>query len=673
MRRGLGTVLATIGMMVLAAGGTTADRWGQPVGVDYAGAPGRVTGDADLVADAAREQAALEALPPRDAAAFDAHGGVVEPGRNFRATGFFRLEKVEGRWWFITPEGHRFFMVGCDACGCFEGGYATPTVDLEGRLRPEFAGTDLPSRTTEAEAWVGRTRVNFLVANLKRKYGTDFRRKSDETVRRRLRAWGFNATAKWGWGWKLDGVPYFEDASIRAGDLRFGGWPHGLPISTGRYVDYYHPRLAAEVTAIARDAARRRKGDRDLIAYALDNENGWDDQTLRDILTAPEGKAGSFARAAFYAHVARRRGAPVASVASKELSAFTMEERQSFYRATSKTYHDLATSIYHLADPDHLFIGAANCGSPSWVEGQAESSVDFIGMHEYSIRSVGWYRSVVDGAFARHDKPFAILEYSLTSSVRGMRPYNAMTDCVSPRARGLGYRNYVEHAAQEPLCLGFGYFIFYDQPFTRRQMNGENHNFGLVNQQDRPYADMVVEVAKSNARLFDLHAGRIAEPFRLSSFAGVLETVPALEVFRALVEPGSLGPFVVNELNAHDRTALFNGRRSHVKLATCPGMKRGFNEFGTIDLARHPAKTVEVVFICYRGGDGDTWPVFQVSRDGQTFEPRATRRRATWTGEHFVEWRFEVDVADARRLRLGLDVRDLERPWLALLGEIAFR
>jgi hypothetical protein len=29
-----------------------------------------------------------------------------------KATGFFRVEKIDGRWWFVDPEGHLFLSTG---------------------------------------------------------------------------------------------------------------------------------------------------------------------------------------------------------------------------------------------------------------------------------------------------------------------------------------------------------------------------------------------------------------------------------------------------------------------------------------------------------------------------------------------------------------------------------
>lgn len=40
----------------------------------------------------------------------DAYGGFLEVSS--KASGFFRLEQIDGRWWFITPDGHGFIATG---------------------------------------------------------------------------------------------------------------------------------------------------------------------------------------------------------------------------------------------------------------------------------------------------------------------------------------------------------------------------------------------------------------------------------------------------------------------------------------------------------------------------------------------------------------------------------
>ena len=669
MRNASALAVLTAPALLLAV--NHADRFGQPEEMSF---PGKVAAEAELQADARAEAERLGSVRLVKPG-HDAYGGRIEDGICLKATGFFRLAEIGGRWWFVTPEGHRFFLVGCDGCDFREGGYYTPLRGLDGKAREEFRRLDLPKHGEIPTLYRGPGKFNFLAWNLWRKYGADFQSRADDTVRRRLADWGFNSTAKWGWGWKLEGVPYFEDASIPDDKVFFGGWPHGLRITRGRYVDMYHPDFPAAADKAARLAAARRRNDPDLIAYAVENENGWGHETLEWMLKAKDGDAGSFARRAFFGFVAGRRGTSAEKVASDSLGRFTAEEKDGFIREASLTVHRVLAEAYKRHDPDHLFMAEANSISSAraWIEGQALSPMDFIAMHEYNIESLGWYACNLEFMRA-HGKPFAILEYSFTGATRGMAPYKGTTDCISEKARGLAYRNYTEHAAQHPLCLGLGYFVMYDQPFTKRSIPGESHHFGLVSQQDRPYMDMIEEVKRSNARLFDLHAGTVAESFALDGFSDILESEPCIMAMRRQFVPGSIPSNVTCECVSGGREALFNGNKSHLKINSDIYLTPGVNFFGTLDLSGEwTGKPVSATFFCWnRIADSPDWPVFEErTSNGQKARCRA-KRTLLWKGSDFSLYRYELPPRDGdRRISVGIDVRDAAHSWAALLVAVS--
>jgi len=72
----------------------------------------------------------------------DRFGGLEESGQ-FRATGFFRTERRDGRWWLVTPEGNPFFSIGMDTVVSDGATY------IDGR---EFMFRDLPARDGELAA-----------------------------------------------------------------------------------------------------------------------------------------------------------------------------------------------------------------------------------------------------------------------------------------------------------------------------------------------------------------------------------------------------------------------------------------------------------------------------------------------------------------------------------------
>src|SRR6185437_13009010 len=84
------------------------DKYGQFTGDDW---PGKVHSDSDLTDALAAEKKDLAAHPgPTDR---DEYGG-WSTGPRLKATGFFRTEKVDGKWWLVTPTGHVFFSMGLD-------------------------------------------------------------------------------------------------------------------------------------------------------------------------------------------------------------------------------------------------------------------------------------------------------------------------------------------------------------------------------------------------------------------------------------------------------------------------------------------------------------------------------------------------------------------------------
>ena len=663
----LTSALACAAATVLQAG-PAADRYGQCTGEEW---PGKIASDDQFRADAAKEWALIKDAK-RDPAKFDRYGGAIE-AKAYRATGFFRLEKIAGRWWFITPEGHRFFLIGLDAVGWNEGGYGTPLTE-NGRPRPEFG--PLPDREKYPEAYLRSGRVNFLGANLKIKYGPEFERKLDDVLRRRLLAWGFNSTAKWGWGKKLDGIPYFEDADIKGAikyDKKF------------RWIDMYDPEFAAKADAAAREVCARRKGDPDLIAYACENENGWSWNGIRFMLG--ETNPDLCAKRAFLDFLAKKHGGDprkVAKLAGKpgataaELMAtpltvemFPKAEVAEFIVESSRLYHRTVRDAFRKYDPDHLFMGASHCvyQSGEWIRGAAET-LDFIGVHSYAL-TLSWFEQYLP-MMAELDKPFAVLEYSFVQQRRGLRGYGPTNTMNSEQARGLGYRLFTERIAPDPRCLGFGYFICWDQPVTQRSIGGEAHNFGLFNQQDQPYYEMLAEVGRANSKLFELHDGK-GTPFTLKSPRTLLGTPRTQKLIERFL-PGTMSDAVVPDINAPD---YFSGADGRLKVdemtiktpgtyyagVLASGGGKPFTGFRlTVYLwKKAPDQNLEHYFTLEKSGDGKTFtPVKFKAAPGARSEFNA-----------FTLTPAEPLGNNAKFLRIGYLVRDTAKSWAAQIADLS--
>ena len=92
---------AVYGNLVDAYGQSTRSKW-----------PEKIATDEQLKSAAAKEQQQLKTwLAEREKSSLDKFGG-WNKGPAFKASGFFRTEKREGRWYLVTPEGHPFYSLG---------------------------------------------------------------------------------------------------------------------------------------------------------------------------------------------------------------------------------------------------------------------------------------------------------------------------------------------------------------------------------------------------------------------------------------------------------------------------------------------------------------------------------------------------------------------------------
>lgn len=140
-----------------------------------------------------REDWIAEENQPMDTARYhySMYGGYLD-ARIDEGSGFFRTEKIDGRWWFVDPEGYLFLSHGVNCVGPGGGG---------GVYRLEYRQNmykDLPPEDPNQEIRNGRARApSFGTWNLNRRYGEDYREQSVDNIINRMDRWGLNTIANW--------------------------------------------------------------------------------------------------------------------------------------------------------------------------------------------------------------------------------------------------------------------------------------------------------------------------------------------------------------------------------------------------------------------------------------------------------------------------------------------
>ena len=516
--------------------------------------PEKVASDEQLKASAGREQQQIKGwLAERDKQPLDIYGGVTA-GTPFEATGFFRTEKREGRWYLVTPLGHPFYSLGVNAVAA-DGG-RTYVAGREGMFKalPQqgehlsaFYGqgnNDDGNASSQGRAFKKGQWFDFYAANLERTYGApcqgadpqapaqpancppaklDSARWQRHTLDR-LQAWGFNTLGNWSDAalGEHQRVPYTLPLSI-VGDY--------ASISTGmdwwgRMPDPFDPRFAMATERAVAIAARDHRDDPWLIGYFADNELAWaapgDDpkaryglaygtlrlttdvpakraflKQLRDKYRNQEGlsKAWGIELSAWELMEDPGFEAPLPSPEHPEIE----RDYQYFQQVFAQTYFKTLSDSLKWHAPNHLLLGGRFAVStPEAVKACAEFC-DVLSFNFYALKPQDGYDFA---RLAELDKPVLVSEFQFGSRDRG--PFwPGPVEVAREEDRGPAYGNFLKAALAQPTIVGAHWFQYLDQPASGRLLDAENGHLGLVAITDIAYPGFVQAVRKSNLEALD--------------------------------------------------------------------------------------------------------------------------------------------------------------------------
>ncbi len=445
------------------------DEFGQYTHADW---PGKARSEPDLKKAWADEAAALAtagSLPDRDK-----YGGFAST--HAKATGFFRVEQIDGRWWFITPDGHYFYSTGVNGIGTGAGTRATGRENLFASLPAPLPPP--PGAPTRGLNFAAQT--NFYGANLSRRFGPDWRPAWARLTAQRLEAWGLNTASGPGLSDLLGGTPQNKPYVLFLRGFQTGNLIMGLP-------DVYAEDFAARIDAEVERQVTPRRDDPCLLGYFIGNEPPWPgrESEFVDTLLAA---APSAMQAHFQAELAKGD---------------TPETRRDLVLAAFARYLAVINAAVKKHDPNHLNLGIRFGGTPpDYVIALAK------GFDVYSLNKYRWEppADYLKKIYALVGRPMLLGEFHIGVPGRGLAPGLVMA--MNQAERGIAYRYYVEHAAAHPEVIGTHWFQWIDQPATGRG-DGENYNIGWVDVTDRPYAELVAAAKVTHGRLLDIHLGKI--------------------------------------------------------------------------------------------------------------------------------------------------------------------
>jgi len=483
------------------------DRFGQTTRKEF---PARVKDEAELKADVQADEVYYASLNPNDK--LNKWGGLAGSGKKLglNATGFFHTEKKGEKWILVDPDGDAFFHLGICSFGFVEDyTYIKDRQNIYEWLPPvegQFAQAWHPEPFWRKDAF------SFFIANLIRKYGDGFDR--DKHVRRcvdRVRRMGFNSIGAFSGHvnvYREAGIPFVAMATAGPALPGIRGVSDPFDEATLKRMD---ESFSKSVAANANDPL--------IIGYFFANEQGFE-----DIPRAAPQLTSKHAAKRKLVEMLRKTYPTIAefnaawglkqpdfeSLADKSLPVTTKQayaDMKAYTELFLDEYYRTMTETFRKYDKNHLMIGSR------WQPGTANSELLCKAAGKYlDVISVNYYALGVDRAFVQRiydwsgGKPQMWSEFYYTSGAESN--VSAMNnDMKSQKARGEAYRSYVETSASLGFVVGIEWFTLIDQAVTGRwfsKLNGERNNTGLLNVADRPYKDMISQMALTHHDIYDV-------------------------------------------------------------------------------------------------------------------------------------------------------------------------
>jgi hypothetical protein len=475
------------------------DKFGQSTLRNWAD---KVKDEADLKAKMARDEqdtTQTPVLPNRD------QWGGWKDGPKLEATGRFRTQKLDGRWWIVTPSGTLFLSLGLNNIIAEESTLTEAREQMFQWLPDEKdplarfygkAGMILAGHVGE-----GSRTIDFGGLNSFRLYGEAWRENFYKNVERRIPSWGFNTlanwtddalvqrrkipyvatTAVWGPSRTLFGAPdpfnpVFEE-TLRSDIARVQPWAKNDPWCMGIFVDneinwgsgdagpgrifYFRAALSTSSDNFAKQELRKhfeaKYGQIERLNQAWNTNFGSWNQLLQQPLTLTNEQLAD------------------PKIYGDGLEFSQMVYRQ-YFRVVKRVVNEMLPGTmllgprFHAWTPDAALIAAEYC--------------DIVSFNSYSPEPrPGWLPKGFDA-------PVLFGEFGFRGRDSGF--FNRVgTDAMTQRERGQKFANFSRVALADPRVVGLHWFRYRDQSVLGRPMDGENANFGFVQITDIPYRDMV--------------------------------------------------------------------------------------------------------------------------------------------------------------------------------------
>lgn len=463
------------------------DEYGQYKNSNY---PGKIFSDKAIINADKKEDADLKKYPGNKD--WNEFGG-WEKGPQLKATGHFRVEKYNNKWWFVDPKGRLFWSQGIT---CVAGGDATSVKDRKNFY--QYIPYENVDFKPFIKALAGDTSVSFLGINMFKKWGNDYEKKMIDKTNRRLKSWDINTIANWSNSKVIEQhkVPYTATLNTQ-----YGHNPAD-PFSEN-FQEGFEKGIALSTAA----------NDPWCIGYFVDNEIGWGDDTHLAVLTI-KGTYKS-AKVVFKNKLIEKYerlqdlnkawGSAYSSwddfIKSDSIYQGANTDMRAFTLYFANTLFKRIKAGLKFRAPDKLYLGCRfNYGDYSgnstqrWIVDISSLYCDVVSFNRYLYSAFSLAPS------PGKDFPMIIGEFHFGGLDRGLLHCGLRFGGDQDNRAEL-YANYVMDAVTNPNIIGAHWFQYSDQAVTGRG-DGENYQIGFINVYDAPNKELIDAARQVGSKMY---------------------------------------------------------------------------------------------------------------------------------------------------------------------------
>jgi len=443
-------------------------------------------------------------------------------GPQLEATGWFRTEKVNGKWWMVDPKGRLFWTNGINCMASTAG-----LTGVEGR---EHYFTDLPQGDSplmqfyDKGQWAShgfyQDKIPYKAyqvyqSNLYKKYGENWLQSYRENIHARMKSWGFNTI-----GFVSDSGATQMKKTPYVGTVWITDTPkiEGSEGFWGKFHDVFDPQFRQ---AVRTSMEKQKEGANDpwCIGYFVDNELSWGklgslaEGTLRSPADQPAKKEFIKDLKNKYKDIQKLNQtwgtdhtswSALLESTSPPTRKKAKEDLDAFYSKIALTYFKTIKEEQSRIAPNQNYLGCRFAWRNNrTILSAAAKYCDIVSFnkYEYSVENVAMPEGI--------DKPIMIGEFHFGALDRGSF-HLGVKAANNQEHRGELYQNYIQGALRNPAIVGAHWFQYMDEATTGRE-DGENYNVGFVSITDTPYEELIDSARLVTYPLFEYRYGEKEE------------------------------------------------------------------------------------------------------------------------------------------------------------------